>query len=111
MDESMKKVINLPEDIIREILLRVPPISLFRFRSVCKDWHRIIADPDFSVNHIHNSVLALMIDFGVDRVGSYDLEEKTKKAKDLANSFRKQHKFRINKEDYSRLQMLFLNES
>ncbi|KAK1558326.1 hypothetical protein Q3G72_001088 [Acer saccharum] len=108
MSKMKEKEITIPENIIRGILLRVPAISLFRFRCVCKDWYRIIADPDFSVNHIQKSISALMIDFGINRVGSYNLEERTKKAKDLADSFQKQHKFKIDREDYTRLQYSFL---
>ncbi|KAK2665723.1 hypothetical protein Ddye_004297 [Dipteronia dyeriana] len=108
MDKMKEKEIKIPENIIREILLRLPAISLFRFRCVCKDWYQIIVDSDFSVSHIQKSISALMIDFGIDKVGSYNLEERTKKARDLADSFRKQHKFKIDREDYASLQYSFL---
>ncbi|KAL2944899.1 hypothetical protein RDABS01_033246 [Bienertia sinuspersici] len=37
----------LPEDLILEILKRLPVKSLIRFKSVCKDWKSIINDPNF----------------------------------------------------------------
>ncbi|KAL3626368.1 hypothetical protein CASFOL_029917 [Castilleja foliolosa] len=38
---------DIPSELHREILLRLPAESLFRFRSVCKSWRRIIDDPPF----------------------------------------------------------------
>ncbi|CAN6236848.1 unnamed protein product [Urochloa humidicola] len=38
--------------IVREILVRLPSVSLVRFRCVCKAWQAIIADPDFVRAHL-----------------------------------------------------------
>ncbi|WOG98709.1 hypothetical protein DCAR_0418053 [Daucus carota subsp. sativus] len=42
----------LPEDILLEILYRLPVASLIRFRSVCKTWYHIIATPSFAKSHL-----------------------------------------------------------
>ncbi|XP_059632812.1 F-box/kelch-repeat protein At3g23880-like [Cornus florida] len=39
---------NLPEEIIVQILLRVPSKSLVRFRCVCKSWLALFAEPGFT---------------------------------------------------------------
>lgn len=41
------RVVQLPLDIILDILSRLPVKSLLRFKSVCKDWYNIISDPSF----------------------------------------------------------------
>ncbi|KAJ4829877.1 hypothetical protein Tsubulata_013136 [Turnera subulata] len=47
-DYEMALQTELLEDLIREILVRLPAISLCRFRSVCKTWRDIFSrDPDF----------------------------------------------------------------
>ncbi|CAN8285161.1 unnamed protein product [Cochlearia groenlandica] len=38
---------NLPEDLLREILSRVPATSLTRLRSTCKRWKDLFEDPQF----------------------------------------------------------------
>ncbi|KAH7688150.1 F-box domain-containing protein [Dioscorea alata] len=43
--EKMKSVIN--EDIVTEILLRLPTKSIFKFKCVSKTWLKIITDPWF----------------------------------------------------------------
>ncbi|PIN17447.1 hypothetical protein CDL12_09888 [Handroanthus impetiginosus] len=42
---------SLPEDIIVEILSRLPVISLLRFKCVSKSWNLIIKDPRFILGH------------------------------------------------------------
>ncbi|KAG2695979.1 hypothetical protein I3843_07G037500 [Carya illinoinensis] len=42
---------NLPEDLILEILLRLPVKSLVRFRCVSKRWLFLISDPHFAKSH------------------------------------------------------------
>ncbi|KAI3976833.1 hypothetical protein MKX01_008691 [Papaver californicum] len=37
----------LPEDLLNEILARVPPFMIFRLRSVCKRWNSILQDNSF----------------------------------------------------------------
>ncbi|KAG6578531.1 F-box/kelch-repeat protein, partial [Cucurbita argyrosperma subsp. sororia] len=41
----------LPEDLLNEILARVPPFLIFRFRSVCKRWNSILQDSSFLKFH------------------------------------------------------------
>lgn len=41
----------LPEDLLNEILARVPPFMIFRLRSVCKRWNSILQDNSFIKFH------------------------------------------------------------
>ncbi|KAJ6707560.1 F-BOX/KELCH-REPEAT PROTEIN [Salix viminalis] len=41
----------LPEDLLNEILVRVPPFMIFRLRSVCKRWNSILQDSSFLKFH------------------------------------------------------------
>ncbi|KAL8171510.1 hypothetical protein V2J09_023314 [Rumex salicifolius] len=41
----------LPEDLLNEILARVPPFMIFRLRSVCKRWNSILQDSSFLKFH------------------------------------------------------------
>lgn len=43
---------TLPEDIMFEILYRLPVKSLLRFRCVCKTWNKFIITPFFMKNHL-----------------------------------------------------------
>ncbi|CAA7060667.1 unnamed protein product [Microthlaspi erraticum] len=46
----------LPEDLVREILSRVPVTCLVRLRSTCKQWNNLIKDPEFIItNQSRNS--------------------------------------------------------
>ncbi|XP_043693193.1 F-box protein CPR1-like [Telopea speciosissima] len=47
---------KLPEDLIVEILSRLPVKSLLRFRCVCKPWCVLITDPTFVKMHINRSL-------------------------------------------------------
>ncbi|CAH9107565.1 unnamed protein product [Cuscuta epithymum] len=47
---------DIPSEIHRQILLSLPADSLFRFRSVCKEWCSLIDDPSFVKAHIQNQV-------------------------------------------------------
>ena len=40
--------VSLPEDVIFEVLARLPMRSLCRFRCVCKAWRALISDPAFA---------------------------------------------------------------
>ncbi|CAN6252299.1 unnamed protein product [Urochloa humidicola] len=46
---------QLMEEIIMEILVRLPVKSLLRVKSVCKAWRAIISDPIFIRAHLHHS--------------------------------------------------------
>ncbi|GAB2216594.1 hypothetical protein Droror1_Dr00024369 [Drosera rotundifolia] len=41
----------LPEDLLNEILARIPPFMIFRLRSVCKRWNLILQDSCFLKFH------------------------------------------------------------
>ncbi|KAH6829295.1 Galactose oxidase/kelch repeat superfamily protein, partial [Perilla frutescens var. hirtella] len=41
----------LPEDLLNEILARIPPFMIFRLRSVCKRWNSILQDNSFLKFH------------------------------------------------------------
>ncbi|CAH9137976.1 unnamed protein product [Cuscuta epithymum] len=47
---------DIPSQLYRQILLFLPADSLFRFRSVCKDWCRLIDDPSFVKAHTQNQI-------------------------------------------------------
>lgn len=42
---------HLPEDLISEVLARVPPFYLFRLQSVCRRWNSILQDSSFLKLH------------------------------------------------------------
>ncbi|XLR42201.1 hypothetical protein S83_026861 [Arachis hypogaea] len=48
---------DLPEELIREILLRLPARTLASLRSVCTSWRNLISAPDFTCNHLRRSYL------------------------------------------------------
>ena len=43
---------DLPDEIVLEILARLPVKSLLRFRCVCKSWYSSIATPNFIYNNL-----------------------------------------------------------
>ena len=46
---------HLPEEVMIEILSRLPPESLLRFKTVRKSWYALINDPKFATIHFSNS--------------------------------------------------------
>lgn len=46
---------NLLEDVIIEVLSRLPVKCLLRFRCVCKHWCAIFKNPSFISKHIKNT--------------------------------------------------------
>ncbi|XP_030934675.1 F-box/kelch-repeat protein At3g23880-like isoform X1 [Quercus lobata] len=42
---------DLPDEIVLDILSKLPVKSLLRFRCVCKPWYSYIANPSFIINH------------------------------------------------------------
>lgn len=51
----MRRLCYLPDEVVEEILLRLPPKSLMRFKCVCKSWNTLISDPSFADKHLHIS--------------------------------------------------------
>ncbi|KAK4271140.1 hypothetical protein QN277_019877 [Acacia crassicarpa] len=45
----------LPQEIIRDILTRLPVKSLIRFQCVCRYWRDLYRDPSFITDHLHHS--------------------------------------------------------
>lgn len=45
----------LPEEILTDILLRLPVKSLIRFRLVCKSWFTLLKNPNFIATHLNHS--------------------------------------------------------
>ncbi|XP_054778170.1 F-box/kelch-repeat protein At3g23880-like [Prosopis cineraria] len=61
----------LPEEIIRNILTRLPVKSLIRFQCVCKHWKKLIKTDSAIAEHLHHStnenpLLLLQSDFRCD---------------------------------------------
>ncbi|XP_028755885.1 putative F-box protein At5g62060 [Neltuma alba] len=44
----------LPEEIIANILKRIPVKSLIRFQCVCKQWKNLLTTPSFIADHLHH---------------------------------------------------------
>ncbi|XP_043693042.1 F-box protein CPR1-like [Telopea speciosissima] len=55
-EEEASATKNLPEDVIPDILSRLPVKSLLRFRCVCKPWCDLITDPAFVKMHLNRSL-------------------------------------------------------
>ncbi|XP_057427586.1 F-box/kelch-repeat protein At3g23880-like [Lotus japonicus] len=49
---------QMGDDLITEILLRLPVKSLVRFKAVCKFWRSLISDPQFATSHFERAALA-----------------------------------------------------
>ncbi|KAH0693810.1 F-box only protein 8-like [Solanum tuberosum] len=45
---------HLPEDLLVDVLLRLPVESLLRFKCVCKHWYALITSPSFIEMHFHH---------------------------------------------------------
>ncbi|KAL1340594.1 hypothetical protein HN51_026950 [Arachis hypogaea] len=48
---------SLPEEIVEEILLRLPVSSLLPLRTVCRSWRTLISSPKFAQDHARRSIL------------------------------------------------------
>lgn len=51
----------LTEDIIEEILIRLPASSLLRFRSVSKQWRNLLSSPNFILAHLQHASQRLLL--------------------------------------------------
>ncbi|XP_061372414.1 F-box/kelch-repeat protein At3g23880-like [Gastrolobium bilobum] len=49
--KEMKLTLTLPDNLIEEILLRLPVISLLHCKCVCKSWLTLISNPQFAKSH------------------------------------------------------------
>ncbi|CAN6192438.1 unnamed protein product [Urochloa humidicola] len=41
----------VPDEVIGDILLRLPAVAVLRFRAVCKQWRALVDDPGFATAH------------------------------------------------------------
>ncbi|XP_020152089.1 putative F-box protein At3g21120 [Aegilops tauschii subsp. strangulata] len=62
-DETTTKanIPYLPDELVSEILPRLPVESLLRFRSVCKTWRDIIDDDSFLRDHLRLQTSSLLV--------------------------------------------------
>ncbi|KAJ4827098.1 hypothetical protein Tsubulata_042878 [Turnera subulata] len=68
----MSQQTELPEDLTRPILVRLPVKSLTRFKSVCKSWRGTINHPDFVRDHLNHAYSQLKDDDG-DYLNDHDI--------------------------------------
>ncbi|XP_047320924.1 F-box/kelch-repeat protein At3g23880-like [Impatiens glandulifera] len=54
--DSVHLATSLPEEIISDILIKLPVKSLIRFKSVCKSWSALISDPIFVKAHLQGNI-------------------------------------------------------
>ncbi|KAI8558425.1 hypothetical protein RHMOL_Rhmol04G0092200 [Rhododendron molle] len=47
----------IPDELLIEILARLPVASLLRFQSVCKSWYSLITNPGFITKHLSQSII------------------------------------------------------
>ncbi|KAM7493699.1 hypothetical protein LguiB_028308 [Lonicera macranthoides] len=79
---------NCPQELIIEILSRLPVKVLLKFKSVCKNWYEIIKNPYFIKKHLQNNYESddghLLIQRFIPESGLYGFESFTDKT--LANN-------------------------
>lgn len=71
---------NCPQDVLTEILLRLPVKSLLQFKCVCKYWYAVIGSPGFvrkHFNHENNRTRLLYYTSDNDREGVSFLPDET----------------------------------
>ncbi|RXH90692.1 hypothetical protein DVH24_035456 [Malus domestica] len=62
---------HIPEEILFEILVRLPVKSLLRFRCVCKSWNTLISSPDFRNAHLEKNIMRDSYDYVLIRTANY----------------------------------------
>ncbi|KAF5938243.1 hypothetical protein HYC85_025749 [Camellia sinensis] len=64
---------NLPEDVVNEILSRLPVKSLLRFKCVCKYWYTLIKSLDFISKHFNqeNNNVRLLVHYYISDIDRY----------------------------------------
>ncbi|XP_047048147.1 F-box protein At3g07870-like isoform X1 [Lolium rigidum] len=58
----------LPGDLIEQIFLRLPVSTLLRCIDVCKQWHKIIRDPQFVASHLQHAPHCVLVFFPQESV-------------------------------------------
>ncbi|XP_061344288.1 F-box/kelch-repeat protein At3g23880-like [Gastrolobium bilobum] len=79
LTQTLTLTLTLPDDVIEEILLRLPVKSLVRFKCVCKSWFSLISKPQFAKSHFDLAVAPthrLLTDYKRNRslVGSIEID-------------------------------------
>ncbi|XP_026450726.1 F-box/kelch-repeat protein At3g06240-like [Papaver somniferum] len=88
MDKN-KILPSLPEEIIIDILSRLPPISLLKFRCVCKSWSILFNDPKLINLIMKNNIVMLRDD---NTIYSFDYESSSSLLPDdIASHIKKIH--------------------
>ncbi|XP_010277836.1 PREDICTED: F-box protein At3g07870-like [Nelumbo nucifera] len=54
---------NIPEEIISSILVNIPAHKLYELRSVCKQWFKLISEPNFIDQHLSRSEPGLLVQY------------------------------------------------
>ncbi|MED6118874.1 hypothetical protein PIB30_006663 [Stylosanthes scabra] len=57
MSRPRAQTLQLPDDIVEEILLRLPASSLVPLKSVCRSWRTLISSSKFADQHFQRSIL------------------------------------------------------
>lgn len=52
---------NIPDELVFDILTRLPVKSVLRFKCICKSWLSMISDPKFIRTHLHLSTERLLL--------------------------------------------------
>ncbi|CAN6320297.1 unnamed protein product [Urochloa humidicola] len=65
-------IANLPEEILSEILLLLPPKSILRCRAVCKTWRAVTSDRAFLLAHHRRQPARRLLTFVRDVGGYHD---------------------------------------
>jgi F-box interacting protein len=55
-EEAKEMLASLPNELVVEILIRLPVKSLVRFRCVCKDWFSLISSSSFITTHTNRAL-------------------------------------------------------
>ncbi|EOY05504.1 F-box and associated interaction domains-containing-like protein [Theobroma cacao] len=71
MENTSGSLLLLPDEIVYDILPRLPAKSLQRFKLVSKPWGSLISDPNFAESHLHRANTSH--DKNMLRVGQLDL--------------------------------------
>ncbi|WRX22467.1 F-box domain - like 10 [Theobroma cacao] len=71
MEKTRTSLLLLPDEIVYDILSRLPAKSLQRFKLVSKPWGSLISDPNFAESHLHRANTSH--DKNMLRVGQLDL--------------------------------------
>lgn len=85
---------DLPQDIIHDMLRRLPGKSLHRFKSICKNWCNTISHPDFEELNVQQLMSKIRINVyspkdahHAYKCASFELQEKGSSAKQLTSFY------------------------